>query len=503
MTWLLTRPRRSDDSSPQQHELSPGRRRQGANQFRPLVERLEDRTLLSNVLPLAQLKTAAAVVKASPQPFTISGTVFRDGTGNGFSSDDAPLKGAVIKLFATLADVNTGRNAVASTTTDDHGAYTFTVRAAGTYYVEELVPPWFVQTGGGSQSGPLGTYYTVKGQPGNAYTNNNFVVYQKPTGPLPTVTYTVTTPGSKPTTVSDLRGHTHPGDMVTVTFTVPAGVDNYQLSLVSYTATGSSFTDSNAAQQRIFDEATGVFAPGKTYSLTVQIPTGYYQIDFVRGPAISQFLRPDAGPDKGNITYHGQDRFITGDNGGTKMPLTPPIQKNDFAAPPFWDTTTQGQMLLTQLNGGPTSTSLSKWLSGNFPHLFGTLADPKNAQEKDLTGLTNVQVGDFFKGLYNTNPTYAEVLAVALAVYATDIGLAGGTYAKAFGLNTSVVGSGLDSLGVGTAGVVLGFAKNSTQTVLNILHGVDQLASSTATLNANLSSVKTLFDGIATGVKAL
>src|SRR5262249_9099643 len=161
--------------------------------------------------------------------------------------------------------------------------------------------------------------------------------------------------------------------LVTVTFTVPAGVSNYQLSLVSYTATGSSFTDSNASQQRIFDEATGVFAPGKTYSLTVQIPTGYYQIHFVRGPAISQFLRPDAGPDRGNITYHGQDRFITGDNGGNQMLQTPPVKKSDFGAPLFWNTTTQGQTLINQLNGTPNSTSLGKWLAGNFPHLFGTL----------------------------------------------------------------------------------------------------------------------------------
>ena len=89
---------------------------------------------------------------------------------------------------------------------------------------------------------------------------------------------------------------------------------NDQLTLVSYIAPGSSFSDSTAYQQVIYQQATGTFAPG-THSLTVKIPNCYYQIDFVCGPAISQ-LEPNQngdayGPDSANITYHAEDRFIS------------------------------------------------------------------------------------------------------------------------------------------------------------------------------------------------
>jgi hypothetical protein len=439
-----------------------------------------------------------AQVTVSPQPFTISGTAFKDTTGNGFSSDDAPMKGAVIELFNTLAKIGTKQGALASTTTDDHGGYTFTVSAPGTYYVQEVVPSGLIQTGGGGDTSQQGNYYTVKGQPGNSYGGINFATYQVPTGQPTKVVYTVTAPGGKPTTVTDLRGHTQPGDTVTLTFTIPAGTPASQLTLVTYTATGSSFTESNASSQRIFDEATGVFAAGKTYSLTVQIPTGYYQIDFVRGAAISEFIPPDGGPDKDNITYHGQQRFISGDNGGAQLVAMPHVQKNDFGTVGFWNNSAKGQKLISQLNGSAGATALGNWLAANFAHLFGALADPTNAQEKNLAGLTNAQLASFFRGLYSTNQTYAQIMATALSAYATDPGLAGGSYAKAFGFHMSVNGTGLDSFSVGTAGSILGFANNSTQTVLTILHSVDQLASSTAILKSDLLSLNALFAGINT-----
>src|SRR3954469_2641088 len=99
MAWLLTRARHSNNRPRRQRTLT-------AN-FRPLVERLEDRTLLSNVLPPGSLHAAIAAggraptdgkapVQASPQLFTISGTVYKDSTGNGLSSDDGTMKGAVV-----------------------------------------------------------------------------------------------------------------------------------------------------------------------------------------------------------------------------------------------------------------------------------------------------------------------------------------------------------------------------------------------------------------------
>ena len=138
--------------------------------------------------------------------------------------------------------------------------------------------------------------------------------------------------------MSNLGGNTQQGDTVTVTFTVPAGM-NDPLTLVSYIAPRPTFSDSTAYQQVIYQQATGTFAPG-THSLTVQIPNSYYQIDFVCGVAISQ-LEPNQnnnayGPDSANILYHAEGRFIASDNGGTTapnpMPNPAPTSPPDFDA---------------------------------------------------------------------------------------------------------------------------------------------------------------------------
>ena len=136
------------------------------------------------------------------------------------------------------------------------------------------------------------------------------------------MTYTVTEPCGKvyycgPT----LDGNTQQGDTVTVKFTTTRASDT--LTLVSYVAPTSSFSDSNAYQQEIYQSQTQTFTPG-THSLTVTIPNCDYQIDFVCGQAINQ-LEPNQnndvyGPDSANILYHAEDRFIDSDNGGTTTP---------------------------------------------------------------------------------------------------------------------------------------------------------------------------------------
>src|ERR1019366_9057012 len=66
-----------------------------------------------------------------------------------------------------------------------------------------------------------------------------------------------------------------------------------------------------ASQQMIVDDASGSFGSGM-HSLTVHLPDNFYQVDFICGPAIDKL-----GPAGSNILYHAQDRFISGDNGGT------------------------------------------------------------------------------------------------------------------------------------------------------------------------------------------
>ena len=112
----------------------------------------------------------------------------------------------------------------------------------------------------------------------------------------------------------------------------------------------------------IYQQATGTFAPG-THSISVQIPTSYYQIDFVCGSSINQ-LEPNQngdayGPDSANILYHAQDRFISSDNGGTTastMTTTP----TPTSTPTSTTSSTSAQTLTDSvtLSGGfnPTGT---------------------------------------------------------------------------------------------------------------------------------------------------
>jgi hypothetical protein len=435
-------------------------------------------------------------------PVTISGTKYLDGTGNGFSCDDTGLGGVTINLYqesngtSGLQTGTGGDTLVRSTQTASNGTYSFTGLQAGTYYVQEAVPSGYLQTGGGPNGSAGCTYYTISAAKGQTYSGNNFDDFQVSACAVTGVSFKVTC-GSSSTTVSDLRGKTQQGSMVTVTFTVPAGASE-QVTLVSYTAPGASFDATTAYQQQVFDEATGIFAPGKTYTLTVQIPNCYYQIDFVCGTAINQ-LGPQSyngkayGPDSSNVFYTAQGRLLSADNGGTQPCSTSGIKAGDFATIKFWNDT-YGQGIFNSLNGGASATALGNWLASNFPHLYGAQADPGNACEKNLAGLKNSDIDSFFATLCSTNTNYAQILATAFSAYATDSVLAGRSVAY---FNTSSNGSGLDYFNVGSGGSALGLS--GSQTVLTIINAADQQAYSSSNFNANLSAISAVFSGINAG----
>jgi hypothetical protein len=124
--------------------------------------------------------------------------------------------------------------------------------------------------------------------------------------------------------VSDLRGNTDQGDQVQVVFTVTGNAPQ-ELTLVSYTAPGATFDAHTAAQQEIFDlDTITVTSPG-TYTLTVQNPNGYFQVDFVRGRAIDTF-----GPAGGNIFYSAQGRLLSADNDGSNPNNFTPASLSGF-----------------------------------------------------------------------------------------------------------------------------------------------------------------------------
>jgi uncharacterized surface anchored protein len=236
---------------------------------------------------------------------SISGIKFNDITGNGFSTDDTHLGGVKIYLYK-----NSGTSPVASAITASNGTYSFTNLGPGTYKVQEVVPSGYIQTGGGPNGLVGNTYYSVAAHSGQNSASDNFDDYKIPTCKPINVYFTIDNGSTKYTT---LTGHTHKGDTVKVTFTVTAGMSD-QLSLVSYTAPGPTYNSSTANQQKIFQQATGTFAPG-THTLTIVIPKSDYQIDFICGPVISMFSPPNYGPDGGNIFYTPEHRLLSSDNG--------------------------------------------------------------------------------------------------------------------------------------------------------------------------------------------
>jgi hypothetical protein len=241
------------------------------------------------------------------QNITISGTKFNDAAGDGFSVGDQGQPGVTIKLLKN------GKIAATTTTASD-GTYSFANVGPGTYTVQEVVPKGYLQTGGGPNGSAGSAFYTISAHSGQTAGGNNFDDYLLPTCKLLNVYYTINGGSTKYTT---LAGHTHQGDTVTATFTIPVGMIE-TVSLVSYNAPGSKYSPSTAHKQTIFHfQTNGNYSAG-TYSITVAIPKNYYQIDFVCGLGISTLLPINYGPDSLNISYSAQNRLISSDNGGTK-----------------------------------------------------------------------------------------------------------------------------------------------------------------------------------------
>ena len=291
---------------------------------------------------------------------TITGIKYQDLTGSGFSSDDTPLAGVTIDLYSSSNNSNGlqtgsgGDKLVGSTVTGSNGAYSFTVASAGTYFVTEVVPSGYIQTGGGPNGSAGCTYYTITATSNHTYGGNNFDDFMIPTCTPTCVYYKVTTPSGHSTTVTELSGNTQQGDTVTAYFTVPSGM-NDTLTLVSYEAPTATWSDSNAYEQTIYQVATGTFAPGQ-HSLTVKIPNSYYQIDFVCGQAINE-LEPNQngnayGPDSSNILYHAEGRFISSDNGGTKYVSLPTPPNPNVPTPTVTSSSTGVLSDSATLSGG-------------------------------------------------------------------------------------------------------------------------------------------------------
>ncbi len=259
-------------------------------------------------------------------PSEIAGTWYLDVSGNGLNTTDAPNAPADLPLTGDLlASLNTkpvtirlfdqNNNLVATTTTSPiDGSYHFPNLLPGTYTVKQGSPG-----GRAVQTWPVGGTYTVTVHGGMSLSQADVESSRDFASSIPTDKALVTGISYRindTTTVNDLRGKTKQGDQVQAIITVSSAVtptNPIRLSLVTYTAPDPTFVSSRASQQAIFDLSTIVVTAGGTYTLTVQNPNTYYQIDMVNGYAIDKL-----GPDGSNIFYTPQGRLFSADNSGTR-----------------------------------------------------------------------------------------------------------------------------------------------------------------------------------------
>ena len=98
--------------------------------------------------------------------------------------------------------------------------------------------------------------------------------------------------------------------------------------------------------------------------------------------------------------------------------------------------------------------------------------DLPKASTKNLAGLTNTQVSAAYLTLFSQDKTGAQIMAGALAAYATSSTLSG-LNSPGYGFNTSPGGTGTKTYNVGSDGASAGLPNGKAYTVLSLLQAVD------------------------------
>jgi hypothetical protein len=249
--------------------------------------------------------------------------------------------------------------------------------------------------------------------------------------------------------------------------------DSAQLS-GGYSPTGSiTFTLVAPDGMTVLDTETVTITGNGTYTT----PTGYTLPAGTTATGTYQWNASFADTSGNNL--NASDLNDTAEQVTVGTASGHPVGKGDFATIGFWHNK-NGQALINSLNGGSTSTALAQWLATTFPNLYGPTAGIYSMVNGNGTYFTNAQVAASYNANFFTTgtgaKTNAQILAGALAAYATSTNMAGGTFAKGYGFNTSSGGTGLDTINVGSNGAAFGVPNNSTVSVLQLLQGVNAQA---------------------------
>jgi hypothetical protein len=171
------------------------------------------------------------------------------------------------------------------------------------------------------------------------------------------------------------------------------------------------------------------------------------------------------------------------------------VTRGQTATIGFWQNK-NGQALIRAFDGG-NSTRLGDWLAATLPHIFGDYAGGNS-----LAGKTNDAVAAAYRDRFALKGVKldAQLMATALAVYATSSSL-GGPWAAAYGFKVTQYGLGYSTYNVGANAAAFGVANNSSVTVMDLLVAADARSAGGVLFGGNATQRKmanSVFDGINT-----
>jgi hypothetical protein len=137
-----------------------------------------------------------------------------------------------------------------------------------------------------------------------------------------------------------LHGTVHSGDKLEAFFTIAKGCTGIPVTLVSHTMPDAVFVPAHADQQKVFDLATGTFDSGDHTLGPVNVPSCFFQVDFVYGGVHGS-------------GYHVQDHTYSSGTGGTTACSTTPATPPTTTAAPA--TTVPGAQVLPVVITAPAA----------------------------------------------------------------------------------------------------------------------------------------------------
>jgi hypothetical protein len=236
----------------------------------------------------------------------------------------------------------------------------------------------------------------------------------------------------------------------------------------------------NTVSQSQMTDSDGAYVflnlrPG-TYSITEAQPAGYARGTDSVGTAGGTLTATDQFSVPLSVEVNGLNY-----NFGEQPSGTGPLNKGQTAGIGFWNNR-NGQALILALNGGGSSRQLGDWLAATLPNMFGA-----NAGSNDLAGQSNAYIAALFQSDFVMKGVKldAQVLATALAVYATNATLDSTAVAANYGFVVSGDGVGAATWSVGSNGDAFGVANNTTMTVMDLLLATDDQAVNGLLYNGN------------------